>query len=292
MSITITVSQSGATDERQVDTATTGLDLFGEDRSIVAMKVNGGETRDLARELTEGDRIEPVLITSPEGLAILRHSTAHVSAQAVQNLHAEAKLGIGPPITDGFYYDFQLAEPFTPESLKAIQKQMVRIIKEKQTFVRRVVDDETAKQELADEPFKLELVDLKGDSSADDGSAMEVGAGELTIYDNVRRNGETAWFDLCRGPHVPHTGTSTPPRSRSPAAPRRTGGGATRPMPSCSGSTAPRGRPRRTCRPISIGWRRPPSATTASSAPSWICSPSPPRRSARVCRSSTPPRAR
>ncbi|WP_081683858.1 threonine--tRNA ligase [Granulicoccus phenolivorans] len=209
MSITITVSQSGATDERQVDTATTGLDLFGEDRSIVAMKVNG-ETRDLARELTEGDRIEPVLITSPEGLAILRHSTAHVSAQAVQNLHAEAKLGIGPPITDGFYYDFQLAEPFTPESLKAIQKQMVRIIKEKQTFVRRVVDDETAKQELADEPFKLELVDLKGDSSADDGSAMEVGAGELTIYDNVRRNGETAWFDLCRGPHVPHTGYINP----------------------------------------------------------------------------------
>ncbi len=187
-----------------------GWTCSGEDRSIVAMKVNGGETRDLARELTEGDRIEPVLITSPEGLAILRHSTAHVSAQAVQNLHAEAKLGIGPPITDGFYYDFQLAEPFTPESLKAIQKQMVRIIKEKQTFVRRVVDDETAKQELADEPFKLELVDLKGDSSADDGSAMEVGAGELTIYDNVRRNGETAWFDLCRGPHVPHTGTSTP----------------------------------------------------------------------------------
>ncbi|MDR1808749.1 MAG: threonine--tRNA ligase [Propionibacteriaceae bacterium] len=190
---------------RELEAGRTGLDLFGADQSIVAMKVNG-VTRDLAWALADGDAVEPVLNTSPEGLAIIRHSAAHVSAQAVQLLRADAKLGIGPPITDGFYYDFDVAEPFTPEDLKALEKHMQRIVKERQRFVRRVVTDDAARAELAAEPYKLELIADKGQANADDGSAVEVGAGELTIYDNVRRTGEVAWKDLCRGPHVPHTG--------------------------------------------------------------------------------------
>ncbi|MDO5683932.1 MAG: threonine--tRNA ligase [Propionibacteriaceae bacterium] len=206
MSITISVISPESSEARQVETETTGLDLFGDDRTIVAMKVNG-ETKDLDQPLAEGDEVAPVLVTSDEGLAILRHSCAHVAAQAVQNLHAEAKLGIGPPITDGFYYDFLLEEPLTPERLKAIEKKMVGIIKERQRFVRRVVSDDQAVAELQSEPFKLELVQLKGNVGESETDAMvEVGAGELTIYDNVRRDDSTAWGDLCRGPHVPHTG--------------------------------------------------------------------------------------
>lgn len=204
VSITVSVVRAGETRQQAVETTTTGLDLFGEDRSIVAMRVNG-ESRDLARELADGDVIEPIEVTSAEGLSILRHSAGHVTAQALQSLFAEAKLGIGPPIIDGFYYDFQVS-PLTPEDLKTIEKQMGRIIKERQRFVRRVVTEEEAREELAGEPFKLELVADKGSASDDDGSSVEVGAGELTIYDNVRRNGEVAWKDLCRGPHVPHTG--------------------------------------------------------------------------------------
>ncbi len=185
-------------------TTTTGLDLFGEDRSIVAMRI-AGELLDLQREITAGAEVEPITIDSPEGLSILRHSAGHVTAQALQSLFVEAKLGIGPPITDGFYYDFQTAA-LTPEDLKAIEKKMGQIVKEKQRFVRRVVTDDEARQELADEPFKLELIADKGSSSDEDGSSVEVGAGELTIYDNVRRDGAVAWKDLCRGPHVPHTG--------------------------------------------------------------------------------------
>ena len=153
-----------------------------------------------------GATVEPVLIDSREGLAILRHSAAHVAAQAVQALHAEAKLGIGPPITDGFYYDFDLAEPFTPEDLQALEKAMIKIIKERQRFRRRAVSDDEARAELADEPYKLELIADKGRRTADDGASVEVGAGELTIYDNLRRDDSVAWKDLCRGPHVPHTG--------------------------------------------------------------------------------------
>lgn len=183
---------------------TTGLELFGSDRSIVAMRVNG-ELLDLARTLTDGDEVEPVTIDSPDGLYIVRHSAAHVAAQALQNLRADAKLGIGPPITDGFYYDF-LTEPLTAEDLKALEKGMGRIVKERQTFVRRVVTDDAARAELASEPFKIELIGLKGNSADAEGASVEVGAGELTIYDNVRRDGSVAWKDLCRGPHVPHTG--------------------------------------------------------------------------------------
>ncbi|MDR0989937.1 MAG: threonine--tRNA ligase [Propionibacteriaceae bacterium] len=183
----------------------TGLDLFGHDQTIVAMTVNG-TTRDLATPLNAGDVVTAVVNTSPEGLSIIRHSAAHVAAQAVQLLRADAKLGIGPPITDGFYYDFDLAEPLTPEDLKTLEKSMQRIVKERQRFARRVVTDDQARTELATEPYKLELIADKGQASDADGSAVEVGGSELTIYDNLRRTGEVAWKDLCRGPHVPHTG--------------------------------------------------------------------------------------
>jgi threonyl-tRNA synthetase len=187
----------------------TGFDLFPE-RNIVAMRVNG-ELRDLASTLDETDTVEAVDITSPDGLNILRHSTAHVMAQAVQTINPEAKLGIGPPITDGFYYDFDVETPFTPEDLKAIDKAMERIIKQGQRFTRRVVSDDDARAELANEPYKLELIGLKGsvdtgEGSTDDNESVEVGGAELTIYDNTDpKSGETIWKDLCRGPHVPST---------------------------------------------------------------------------------------
>lgn len=181
-----------------------GFALF-TDRSIVAMRVNG-ELRDLAYVLSSGEVVEPVSISSDDGLSILRHSTAHVLAQAVQNINPEAKLGIGPPVTDGFYYDFDVAEPFTPEDLKAIEKQMERIVRSGQRFMRRVVTDEEARSELAHEPFKLELIGLKGGNTGDDNESVEVGGSELSIYDNVDpASGETVWKDLCRGPHVPST---------------------------------------------------------------------------------------
>ena len=184
-----------------------GFALF-PDRSIIAMRVNG-ELKDLAAVVTEADAVEPVTVDSPDGLSILRHSAAHVLAQAVQRINPQANLGIGPPITDGFYYDFGVEHPFTPEDLKAIQKEMERIIREGQRFVRRVVTPEEARAELAGEPFKLELIDLAGGpgsgANAAEGASAEIGAGELTIYDNVNRDGETVWKDLCRGPHVPNT---------------------------------------------------------------------------------------
>ena len=181
-----------------------GFALF-PDRSVVALRVNG-ELKDLATVVSETDAVEPVAVDSPDGLAILRHSTAHVLAQAVQRINPQANLGIGPPITDGFYYDFGVEHPFTPEDVKAIDKEMQRIVREGQRFVRRVVSDEEARAELADEPFKLELIGLKGGSKeAAEGASVEVGAGELTIYDNVDRDGQTVWKDLCRGPHVPNT---------------------------------------------------------------------------------------
>ncbi|MDD7943451.1 threonine--tRNA ligase [Microbacterium sp. NE2HP2] len=184
-----------------------GFALF-PDRSVVALRVNG-DLKDLATVVAETDAVEPVTVSSPDGLAILRHSTAHVLAQAVQRIRPQSNLGIGPPIEDGFYYDFGVDEPFTPEDLKSIKKEMERIVRENQRFVRRVVTADEARAELADEPFKLELVDLAGGpgSGADaaEGASAEIGAGELTIYDNVTRDGETAWKDLCRGPHVPGT---------------------------------------------------------------------------------------
>lgn len=181
-----------------------GFALF-PDRSVVALRVNG-ELRDLATRVEEVDDVEPVTIDSPDGLNILRHSAAHVLAQAVQRINPQANLGIGPPITDGFYYDFGVEHPFTPDDVKAIEKEMQRIVREGQRFVRRAVSDEEARVELVDEPFKLELIGLKGGSKeAAEGASVEVGAGELTIYDNVDRDGQTVWKDLCRGPHLPNT---------------------------------------------------------------------------------------
>jgi threonyl-tRNA synthetase len=191
-------------DPAEVSYPADGFALF-PDRSVIALRVNG-QLKDLATVVDETDAVEPVLVGSADGLGILRHSTAHVLAQAVQRIKPQANLGIGPPVTDGFYYDFGVDEPFTPEDLKAVKKEMERIVREGQRFVRRVVTDDEARAELADEPFKLELIGLKGGGAeAAEGASVEVGAGELTIYDNVTRDGETAWKDLCRGPHVPST---------------------------------------------------------------------------------------
>ena len=178
----------------------TALDVVGSDRSVVAARING-EIRDLATPVTDADRVEPISADSPEGLAILRHSSAHVAAQAVQKLFPEAKLGIGPPIKDGFYYEFDVPEPFTPEDLKAIEKEMISILKSGQEFRRRIVSEADAASELAGEPYKLRLIGSEGGAEV-----MEVGGAELTIYDNVDpKSGEVCWSDLCRGPHVPNT---------------------------------------------------------------------------------------
>jgi threonyl-tRNA synthetase len=186
-----------------VASGSTGFELF-QDKKIVAQRVNG-ELRDLAHPVSSGDKVEGVLIDSADGLSILRHSTAHVLAQAVQKLNPDARLGIGPPIVDGFYYDFDVAEPFTPDSLKALEKEMERIIRSGQRFVRRAVSDAEAREELKNEPNKLELISLKSSENLAEGSA-EVGSGELSIYDNVDpQSGEVVWKDLCRGPHLPNT---------------------------------------------------------------------------------------
>jgi threonyl-tRNA synthetase len=188
---------------KQVVLGTTGFELFS-DKTVVAMRVSG-QLRDLAHAVSDGDEVDGVSISSPDGLSILRHSAAHVAAQAVQNLNPKAKLGIGPPVVDGFYYDFDVVDPFTPENLKSIEKEMERIIRSGQRFVRKVVTEDQARVELASEPYKLELVSLKGSSDLAEGAA-EVGAGELTIYHNTdAKSGETLWKDLCRGPHLPNT---------------------------------------------------------------------------------------
>ncbi|WP_298417443.1 threonine--tRNA ligase [Brevibacterium sp.] len=181
----------------------TGTEIFSSDRTVIAMWLNG-EPADLSRELNAGDSIAPITIDSDAGLDILRHSTGHVTAQAVQELFPGTKLGIGPYITDGYYFDFDVAEPFTHEDLKAIQKRAAQIVKSGQTFNRVVVTEDEARQRMANEPFKLELIDDKGHASDGD-SAVEVGAGELTVYENIDRKGEVVWQDLCRGPHLPNT---------------------------------------------------------------------------------------
>jgi threonyl-tRNA synthetase len=191
--------------EREVTTGTTAGDLFDGERDVVVARVNG-QLRDLAWVLGDGDAVEPVAADSPDGRAVIRHSTAHVMAQAVQQAFPDAKLGIGPPVENGFYYDFQVDRAFTPEDLKSVESRMRDIVKQGQRFVRREVTDAEARQELADEPFKLELIGIKGSTGSDDEASTEVGAGVLTIYDNVdAKSGELRWKDLCRGPHVPST---------------------------------------------------------------------------------------
>jgi threonyl-tRNA synthetase len=203
--ITLTVDGTSTTAEA----GTTGTDLFAARRDVVVARVDG-DLWDLSRPLPDGAVVEAVTVDSPDGLAVLRHSAAHVLAQAVQEVNPKAKLGIGPPVTDGFYYDFDVEDPFTPEDLKALEKVMSRIVKENQTFRRVEVTDDEARALAADEPYKLELIGLKSTAeTAGEGASVEVGAGGLTYYQNVRgagRESETVvWQDLCRGPHVPST---------------------------------------------------------------------------------------
>ncbi|MGW8063322.1 threonine--tRNA ligase [Streptomyces ziwulingensis] len=204
--VRVIIQRDSEREERVVTTGTTAADLFAGERSVVAARV-GGELKDLAHEVEDGETVEGVEISSEDGLNILRHSTAHVMAQAVQELFPEAKLGIGPPVRDGFYYDFDVEEPFTPEDLKRVEKKMQEIQKRGQRFSRRVTSDDAAREELADEPYKLELIGLKGNAAqAADGADAEVGSGELTIYDNLdAKTGDVCWKDLCRGPHLPTT---------------------------------------------------------------------------------------
>jgi threonyl-tRNA synthetase len=205
--LSIVLIHAGARDERTVTTGTRAWELYADDPAVIAARVDG-ELRDLAYQLQDGDEVEAVAIDSKDGRDILRHSTAHVMAQAVQQLFPGARLGIGPPVENGFYYDFDVETPFVPEDLDKIETAMRRIVKEGQRFSRRPVTDADALVELADEPYKLELIGLKGAGHADsaaEGAAVEVGGGELTIYDNLRRDGDLAWKDLCRGPHLPTT---------------------------------------------------------------------------------------
>src|SRR4051794_29689078 len=185
-----------------------GVPLKGPDGAVVVREVASGELKDLNWAPGADADVEAVPAASAEGRAVIRHSTAHVLAQAVQELFPGTRLGIGPPIENGFYYDFDPERPFTPEDLQALEKKMQEIVRAGQYFSRREISDAEAKAELADEPYKLELIDLKGGSGNDDaeGAEVEVGGGQLTMYDNRdARTGDLVWTDLCRGPHVPRT---------------------------------------------------------------------------------------
>ncbi|MFI7151338.1 threonine--tRNA ligase [Nonomuraea sp. NPDC050022] len=202
MSAELRITLAGA--ERVVAAGTTAGDALEADgRTVIAARVNG-EARDLAHLVADGDVVEPIEVSSDEGRAIVRHSTAHVMAQAVQELFPGAKLGIGPPVENGFYYDFDVEQAFHPDDLKRVEKRMREIVKQGQLFSRRAVADDEAREELAGEPYKLELIGLKGGSLEEE--SVEVGVGQLTIYDNLDpKTGELCWKDLCRGPHVPST---------------------------------------------------------------------------------------
>jgi threonyl-tRNA synthetase len=184
--------------------AAAGVPVAGPHAAVV-VRDPAGRLRDLSWMPEVDTDVQPVTLDSPDGLAVLRHSTAHVLAQAVQDLFPEAKLGIGPPIDNGFYYDFDVSRPFQPEDLDKLEQRMQEIIRSGQLFRRRRYDSlDQARAELADEPYKLELIDLKGDVDA--AEVMEVGGDELTAYDNLDpKSGERVWGDLCRGPHLPST---------------------------------------------------------------------------------------
>jgi threonyl-tRNA synthetase len=176
--------------------------LFADNKDVVVCRVNGS-LKDLWTELSDGDVVESVLISSPDGLAVLRHSTAHVMAQAVQEVYTNTRLGIGPPIKDGFYYDFDPENTFNPDDLVKIESAMRKIVKEGQRFRRRVTTEADALVELAHEPYKCELIGIKGPAGEE--ASVEVGGSELTVYDNLGRDGNPVWSDLCRGPHLPST---------------------------------------------------------------------------------------
>ena len=197
--ISITVNE----ERKEVDASFTGVELFAEDKNIIAVRLNG-ELRDLYTPLHDGDTVESVALDSEDGIAIMRHSATHVMAQAVQEIRPDAKLGVGPVIKDGFYYDFDVDAPFTPDDLKQIEKHMQRIIKESQSFRRRVVTEDEARAEEANQPYKLELIGDK-EAALDPAAAGEISKHELSMYDNLDREGNKVWSDLCRGPHLPNT---------------------------------------------------------------------------------------
>jgi threonyl-tRNA synthetase len=196
----ISITVDGAAQKVEADQRPTHI--FADNKEVVVCRVNGA-LKDLWTELAEGDVVESVLISSPDGLAVLRHSTAHVMAQAVQEVYANTRLGIGPPIKDGFYYDFDPVNTFNPDDLVKIESAMRKIVKEGQRFRRRVTTEAEALKELADEPYKCELIGIKGPAGEE--ASVEVGGAELTIYDNLGRDGNPVWSDLCRGPHLPST---------------------------------------------------------------------------------------
>ena len=196
--ISVTVDGSAVT----IDSEQRPTQIFAENKEIVVCKING-VLMDLWTDLKDGDVVEGISISSPEGLSVLRHSTAHVMAQAVQQVFPGTRLGIGPPITDGFYYDFDPENAFNPQDLEKIESAMRKIVKEGQRFKRRVTNEADALKELAHEPYKCELIGIKGGST--DEASVEVGGTELTIYDNLGRDGKALWSDLCRGPHLPST---------------------------------------------------------------------------------------
>ena len=196
----ISITVDGAALKLEADQRPTHI--FADNKEVVVCRVNGA-LKDLWTELSEGDVVESVLISSPDGLAVLRHSTAHVMAQAVQEVYANTRLGIGPPIKDGFYYDFDPVNTFNPDDLVKIESAMRKIVKEGQRFRRRVTTEVEALKELAHEPYKCELIGIKGPAGEE--ASVEVGGSELTIYDNLGRDGNPVWSDLCRGPHLPST---------------------------------------------------------------------------------------
>ena len=196
--ISVTVDGSAVT----IDSEQRPTHIFAENKEIVVCKINGVLV-DLWTDLKDGDVVEGISISSPDGLNVLRHSTAHVMAQAVQQVFPGTRLGIGPPITDGFYYDFDPENAFNPQDLEKIESAMRKIVKEGQRFKRRVTNESDALKELAHEPYKCELIGIKGGST--DETSVEVGGAELTIYDNLGRDGKAVWSDLCRGPHLPST---------------------------------------------------------------------------------------
>ena len=196
----ISITVDGASLKLEADQRPTHI--FADNKEVVVCRVNGA-LKDLWTELSDGDVVESIVISSPDGLAVLRHSTAHVMAQAVQEVYANTRLGIGPPIKDGFYYDFDPVNTFNPDDLVKIESAMRKIVKEGQRFRRRVTTETEALKELAHEPYKCELIGIKGPAGEE--ASVEVGGSELTIYDNLGRDGNPVWSDLCRGPHLPST---------------------------------------------------------------------------------------
>ena len=196
----ISITVDGAALKLEADQRPTHI--FADSKEVVVCRVTGA-LKDLWTELSDGDVVESIVISSPDGLAVLRHSTAHVMAQAVQEVYAHTRLGIGPPIKDGFYYDFDPVNTFNPDDLVKIESAMRKIVKEGQRFRRRVTTEAEALKELAHEPYKCELIGIKGPAGEE--ASVEVGGSELTIYDNLGRDGNPVWSDLCRGPHLPST---------------------------------------------------------------------------------------